>query len=262
MTVNERKLRESEFHNRRFEAETEPREALGTVYRLMLPANMHYHAIVESYRDGGRVLEYGCGNGTNTLVFARRGVAITGIDISESGVTHARAQAARVGLDTEFEVMDAENLRFEDGSFAAVAGKGILHHLDIEKAYGEIARVLTPDGRAVFIEPLGHNPLINWFRRCTPEARTPDERPLLIADLEKARSHFRTTEFTFFNLTTLCAVPFRSEKTFATVYSLCEKFDSWLFRTSPWIARYSWMVFMDMRHPIRSTGIQSARCTS
>ena len=186
-----RKKRESEFHDRRFSSETEPRQHLDAAYRLMLPVNVKYHQVLEGYNQGGRVLEYGCGRGENALTFARRGVAITGIDISSQGVAQARAQAARVGLATSFEVMDAEHLAFADNSFEAVAGKGILHHLDIDRAYAEIARVLVPGGRAVFVEPLGHNPAINWYRRRTPGERTPDERPLLAERLEEGRKPFR-----------------------------------------------------------------------
>lgn len=38
-----------------------------------------------------------------------------------------------------------------------------------------------------FSEPLGHNPIINWYRNRTPEMRTEDEHPLLIKDIEFAK---------------------------------------------------------------------------
>jgi SAM-dependent methyltransferase len=253
MPAEDRKKRESDFHDKRFSAEIEPRQGLETVYRLMLPVNMRYHAILEGYAQAGRVLEYGCGKGDNALVFARRGVAITGIDISRSGVEHARAMAAKAGLEAEFQVMDGENLSFPTDTFEAVAGKGILHHLDLDRAMREIARVLKPEGRAIFIEPLGHNPLINWYRRRTPEARTPDERPLRAADLDKIRTFFPGAQFTFFNLTTLGALVFQSEKAFSQAFSLLQRLDAWLFQAFPWIGRYSWMVFMDLRRPVKHT---------
>jgi len=249
MDAEDRKTREREFHDRRFGAEAKPRQVLETAYRLMLPANRRYHQVIEGFGHKGRVLEYGCGNGENALVFARRGVDVTGIDISRSGVDHARTEAARIGLDTVFEVMDAENLAFPSETFAAVSGKGILHHLNLDRAFAEIIRVLVPDGRAVFIEPLGHNPLINWYRHRTPEARTPDESPLRMSDLAKARTFFRTVDCTFFNLTTLCALAFQTQGMFDRAFSWCEKLDHWLFAAFPWIGRYSWMVLMDMRHP-------------
>ena len=48
----------------------------------------------------------------------------------------------------------------------------------------EIKRVLRPEGCAVFLEPLADNPLLRFFRFLTPNARTPDERPLTKKNLE------------------------------------------------------------------------------
>lgn len=254
IVATERKHREKAFHDQRFAAAADPRRVLETAYRLMLPANRRYHQAMEDFRPLGRVLEYGCGNGENTLVFARRGLDITGIDISQSGVDHARAEAARVGLPTRFEVMDAEALDFPDNSFAAVSGKGILHHLDLDRALAEITRVLAPDGRAAFIEPLGHNPGINWYRRRTPEARTPDEKPLLAPDLDKVRARFRAVDFTYFNLTTLAALAVRNARLFDLVFSLCDRLDGWLFHVFPRLGPYAWFVFMDMRGPVKPAG--------
>src|SRR3546814_1101008 len=87
--------------------------------------------------------------------------------------------------------MNAEAMTFPDDSFDLVFGSGIIHHLDIDRAFGEIARVLRPGGRAVFIEPLGLNPAIELYRRFTPSARTPDEHPLLRRDF---RSEEHTSE--------------------------------------------------------------------
>jgi ubiquinone/menaquinone biosynthesis C-methylase UbiE len=64
--------------------------------------------------------------------------------------------------------MNAEATTFPDNSFDLICGSSILHHLNLDKACAEIRRILRPDGGAVFIEPLGHNPLINMFRKLTP----------------------------------------------------------------------------------------------
>ena len=252
MHVDVRKQREQSYHDQRFGDGADPRQSLDALYRLMLPASLRYHQVVEGYAHRGRVLEYGCGNGENTLVFARRGVDITGIDISPKGVAHARAMAARGGLPTAFQVMDAENLAFADNSFAAVCGKGILHHVRLDRALGEIARVLVPDGRAVFIEPLGHNPLINWYRRRTPQARTPDEMPLRLSDLARAKTYFRSTQYTFFNLATLCTLAIRNQTLFDRLFPWCARLDAVLFRAAPWLRRHAWMVFMDLRQPVKT----------
>ena len=59
-------------------------------------------------------------------------------------------------------IMDCENLGFKDNSFDLIFGRAILHHLNLEKSSKEISRVLCKNGKAVFIEHLGMNPLINF----------------------------------------------------------------------------------------------------
>ena len=69
--------------------------------------------------------------------------------------------------------------------------------------------MLAPGGWAAFVEPLGHNPLINAYRRRTPEMRTPDEHPLRVEDFVMAGDRFELVEVDYFNLLTLASVPLR-----------------------------------------------------
>src|SRR3546814_2369311 len=118
--------------------------------------------------------------GANALRFATTARTATGIDISDVAIEKGRERARQKGFtNVRLEAMNAEAMTFPDDSFDLVFGSGIIHHLDIDRAFGEIARVLRPGGRAVFIEPLGLNPAIGLYRRFTPSARTPDEHPLL-----------------------------------------------------------------------------------
>lgn len=99
---------------------------------------------------GLRLLEIGCGIGTDGLQFARAGAIYTGVDLTEAAVELARKNFAAAGVGGEFRVSDAENLDFPDASFDVVYSHGVLHHTpDIEAAVGEIHRVLRPGGRAI-----------------------------------------------------------------------------------------------------------------
>jgi SAM-dependent methyltransferase len=148
-----------------------------------------------------------------------------------------------------FRVMDAELLDFEDDTFDLVCGRSILHHLDLTRAYSELGRVLKPSGAAIFVEPLGHNPLINLYRRLTPELRTPDEHPLMIRDLRFAEESFEVVRARFFHLSGLAAVPFRRAAGFRSLLGALDAIDRALFRLVPATRRYAWQVAIELTRP-------------
>jgi ubiquinone/menaquinone biosynthesis C-methylase UbiE len=99
---------------------------------------------------GLRVLEIGCGLGTDGARFARAGAVYTGVDLTEAAVGLARRRFELEGLPGEFRVADAERLEFADESFDLVYSHGVLHHTpDASAAVREVRRVLVPGGRAV-----------------------------------------------------------------------------------------------------------------
>src|SRR5213083_3412773 len=99
---------------------------------------------------GLRVLENGCGLGTDGAQFAKAGADYTGIDLTEAAVDLARKRFELFDLAGKFRTADAENLDFADESFDLVYSHGVLHHTpDIARAVSEIHRVLKPGGRAI-----------------------------------------------------------------------------------------------------------------
>lgn len=142
---------------------------------------------------GKHALDYGCGHGMAAVTLARSGAYVTAFDLSPGYVAEAEERAAANGVAVRFVVADGEQLPFADESFDAVWGNAILHHLDLAKAGAELRRVLTPGGVAVFCEPWGGNPLLEFARRRLPypgKERTVDERPLRAKDLAPLRQHF------------------------------------------------------------------------
>lgn len=147
--------------------------------------------------QGQRVLDFGCGHGMAAVVLARRGARVTAFDLSPAYLAEAgrRARANDVALD--LVQADGERLPFAGGQFHAIWGNAILHHLDLGIAARELHRVLAPGGVAVFCEPWGENPLLDWARRHLPypgKERTPDERPLRRRDLPALRQVFPALE--------------------------------------------------------------------
>ncbi|HJT78357.1 MAG TPA: class I SAM-dependent methyltransferase, partial [Gemmataceae bacterium] len=117
---------------------------------------------------GRDVLDYGCGHGMAAVVLARRGARVTACDLSLAYLQEAQARARANGTDVAFAQADGERLPFADGSFDAVWGNAILHHLDVRTAARELYRSLRPGGVAVLCEPWGGNPLLSWARRRLP----------------------------------------------------------------------------------------------
>lgn len=228
------------------------RAPVGQVYSLIHGRNRDYEELIYSNVEGRMVLEYGCGEGSHSLEVARRGAHVIGIDISEVGVKNAAKKATAENVDNaEYLVMDAENMTLESDTFDMVIGEGILHHLDLEKSYREIARVLKPEGKAVFMEPLGHNPAIWLFRRFTPGFRTADEHPLMMSDLKQAGEFFGRTDVRYYHLTSFAAMLLLKTRIFFPTVRFFDKVDSFLFRVVPPLGLWAWYSIITLSDPIR-----------
>jgi ubiquinone/menaquinone biosynthesis C-methylase UbiE len=247
MMVEERKKREQDFHDARFAAGG-PRGGTGIFYRITGESHARHHALIFDDCTGKRVLEYGCGRGSQAFELSRRGAVVTGIDISPVAIEIAEEHAAEEGLTDRsrlnFTVMDAEKTTFPDHSFDLIVGGAILHHLDLDRAYAEIARLLAPGGRAVFIEPLGHNALINLYRKATPAQRTVDEHPLLRRDLAHARRTFAHVRVWYYHLTSLAAAPLAKTPLFKPALAALSSLDRALLSV-PALQPYAWIAVLE-----------------
>lgn len=246
--TRERAQREAAFHDHAFEQGD--RQAAERFYSITERSSRRYEGLLRTIPSSASVLEYGCGQGSAAFHLLERGVHVTGVDISPVGVRQAREAAQLRGLSTaQFTVMDAENLDFGPRLFDYVCGSGILQHLDLAPAFSEVSRVLRDDGAAFFLEPLGHNPLINAYRRRTPGLRTPDEHPLVMRDLAQADAHFGRVTLSFFHLSALGAIPLRRTRLFRPSLTALDAMDRAIFAEAPPLRRLAWIVVMECRQP-------------
>ena len=138
----------------------------GTKFANAQPGSRLFYELVEQHRydkewhipyaagfdqaKNLRVLEVGCGLGTDGAQFAKAGADYTGIDLTEAAVGLARRRFELFNLPGTFRVADAEKLDFPDNSFDLVYSHGVLHHTpNTAGAIRELHRVLRPGGRAL-----------------------------------------------------------------------------------------------------------------
>ena len=108
---------------------------------------------------GRSVLELGCGTGIFLEKIAASGARITGIDLSADLLAKCAARM-RGASNVRLIRGNAEQMPFAEGTFDAVYGSSILHHLGLEAALAEVRRVLRPGGRMAFAEPNILNPQV------------------------------------------------------------------------------------------------------
>jgi SAM-dependent methyltransferase len=95
-----------------------------------------------------RVLDVAAGNGNASLAAARRFAHVTSTDYVPALLEQGRRRAEADRLRIAFEVADAEQLPFEDGSFdVALSTFGAMFAPDQERAASELLRVVKPEGR-------------------------------------------------------------------------------------------------------------------
>lgn len=254
----ERLKREAEFHDKTFGEET--RRQADKFYAVTTASKNFYRAFLRDHCEGRAILEYGCGPHSHGTILLPRGARlVAGIDISHvAAVLHHDISLKRDLPSLHSCVMNAESLAFNASSFGVICGTGILHHLDLESSFREIARVLTADGKAIFIEPLGHNPVINLYRNRTPEMRSADEHPLLMSDLDLARRFFGRVDVRYFHLSSLGAVLFHRMRWFASLVTLLDGFDRLLFRCLPFLRKHAWAAVLVLSEP-RESPLPAAR---
>ncbi len=119
---------------------------------------------------GERILDLGCGAGTDSLVAARmvgpKG-HVVGVDMTREMLDKARRAAGEMGADSvEFVEGEAEQLPFADASFDVVISNGVIDLIpDKDAVFSELYRVLAPGGRIQVADVTIQTPVSEEGRR-------------------------------------------------------------------------------------------------
>ena len=242
MNLTEENIREKKFHDTLQSKEEGRFENI--FYRAIFNLNQDFFKFLELRAKNSEILDYGCGIGASIeKVVKYDPKKITGIDISEISINKAINKAKELKIDVDYKVDNCEKTKFDDNSFDIVYGTGILHHLQINKRLDEIHRLLRSNGTLVFIEPLGTNPLINLYRKFTPNSRSKDEHPLIKEDFDYINKKFDTAKISYYGFLTLVFFPFYKFPNKSKFFKLLTILDQHLFKLN-FFRLFAWSVLI------------------
>ena len=242
MSLTKINLREKEFHNKLHSKEKDRFENI--FYKALYNMYEDFNLYISQKAKKKIVLDYGCGIGSITQKIARfNPEKLVGIDISDISINKAIVNAKNLNLQIEYLVDNCEGTKLKENTFDLVFGSGILHHLNIEKSISEINRVLKINGEMVFLEPLGSNPLINLYRKLTPNSRSIDEHPFVEKDFNLINSLFRNINIKYYGFFTLVFFLFYKNLKKSLLFKILCKLDYYFFKIK-YFKNFAWSIFI------------------
>lgn len=260
LTLEPRKQEELEFHDSDREVDSAGHpvtsgKGVEASNKRFYDTNRKSTGYVSSWLEretkGKIFLDYGCGNGSVAVTAAKSGAALAiGIDISSVSIENAKvlAEAEGVGDRCIFLQADCEQTLIPDDCIDVVLCSGMLHHVDLSKAFPELRRIMRSGGKALAVEALAYNPLIQLYRRRTPQLRTVWEAQhiLSMADVRYARRFFEVRERRHWHLFSIAAAltPRKSALQSVTL-AIGDALDTVVLRV-PLIRLWSWQFTFEM----------------
>src|SRR5215469_14974499 len=110
--------------------------------------NLQYRFRLLGNLRNREVLDIGCGEGTNSILLAKLGARVTGVDISLRSIELAQAKARINGIDgmTRFICSPLESADISPRSFDIIWGDAILHHViaDLDRVMARLVDWAKP----------------------------------------------------------------------------------------------------------------------
>ena len=215
-----------------------------TVARYLSPPENTTHPLEYTYHllgdvKGKTILDYGCGDGSNTVMLSRRGAKVIGVDLSPELLRLAKQRVAANRCNEAMLVLgSAHALPLRDESVDIVFGIGILHHLDLETASREVLRVLNRGGRGIFKEPVRNSKIMARMSRLLPTRADVSqfEGPLTDQQIRNFTASCKYRGRTFHLLLSRLTTRFPVMR--SSLLTPCEKIDDLLLRLFPSLTYY------------------------
>lgn len=130
-------------------------------------------------------VDFACGDGEIAVHVAKNmdPALSIGLDISRVSVENGARAAREQGVAEKCVCVqtDCENTGLPDESVDVILCHYMLHHLDLNHAYPELHRILKKGGCILACEALNYNPIIQFYRKCTPQMRTEWEKDHILS---------------------------------------------------------------------------------
>lgn len=108
--------------------------------------------------DGLRILDVGCGGGLLCEPMARLGAEIIGVDPAARNIPVAKVHAEQMGLEIDYRISTAEELRDTGESFDAVLNMEVVEHVPDPQAYLDACAALIRPGGIMITSTINRNP--------------------------------------------------------------------------------------------------------
>ena len=212
--------------------------------------------LLKAHRTPGCIMDLGAGLGAVSFALARRGSWILAVDSSIERLhqLRGRAREAHCAGSISPMVADAEALPFHDGALPAILSKSVLIHTNLPRTTSEIARVLSPGGRAALIEPQKNNPFA-WIYRRTLAPRDwrsitryfgADEQAICFRNIGPGR----VKPFFLFSFLAFFFQFARPNLTlFSRMLGVLHRLDQFLFDKIQWTRSFAWFGVIQIEKP-------------
>lgn len=152
-------------------------------------------AVAERLADGTArtALDLGSGVGRHSLLLARAGIAVTAVDLAQSGLAEIARRARSEGLAITTQAAPMTALPFADAAFDYALAWNVIYHGDGEvvgRTMAEVRRVLKPGGLLQATMLSKRNAGYGIGREVAPNTFSRDPSPDDPNDMDKAHPHF------------------------------------------------------------------------
>ena len=190
------------------------------------------------------LLDIACGYSMTPAMFALAGADVYAVDVAPQTIATVQrfAESKGVADHVHLHVGPIERLPFESAQFDLIYGGAALHHLQLDRAGSELARVLKRGGKGAFQDPLGHNLLFEFARDYLPyKGKHPvkgTDHPLRVHEIVAFGRHFGTCTYRGFELFSVAAKPLHLKRS-SRLRHILESIDRLALDRIPYLQRYA-----------------------